>query len=114
MVFHYRKLLFAFIVVWMETLAAIELGLIMLLSTMMMILIFSFMPYNTRKQNKIEGFSEAYILVVLYHMLSLTDFVPVHFIQTRKKIGYSCIFVIAIALSYFILSILVDIGIKIY
>lgn len=81
---------------------------------MMMILIFNFLPFSSKSQNKIEGFSEAYILVVLYHMLCMTDFVPVHFTQERKTVGYSTISILGLGLAYFILSILGSIAYKIF
>lgn len=80
----------------------------------MMILILNFFPFTTRRENKIEGFSEAYILVVLYHMFLMTDFVPMQHLETRKGIGYSCILTIVAGLLYFVLSLLLDIVFKFY
>lgn len=48
----------------------------MMISTGIMIIVLNYRPFITRSENWSESINEVIILVVLYHMLSLTDIVP--------------------------------------
>lgn len=107
MIVHYRRLAYSFIMVFCYHIIAIQIGMVMMISVFMMIMILHYRPFVSRQENFSEASNECIIILVLYHMICLTDFVPVNHIQTRKIIGYSDIAVLLFTILYFILSIVI-------
>lgn len=51
MLIHFRRLVYAIIIVWLDHMIIIQLGLTMMISIGMMIMIFNYRPYISRKES---------------------------------------------------------------
>ena len=73
----------------------------MFLSGAMMIITLNSNPYQNNITNLIESFNEFCILIVCYHLMVVSDFVPKQSIEEKIGSGYSMvIFVTFISVTY--------------
>lgn len=73
---HYRKLFFSAMIVLVSDLSSIQIQVIMQLSLLMIILITSFQPYTSGSSNIQDVKDEVIVMVVCYHLILISDFVP--------------------------------------
>lgn len=81
---------------------------------LMCILLLQMKPYFLRKHNYSELLNEGAIILVIYHMILLSDFVPMHLKTFRNMVGLSMIAVILITVFLFLVLILQAIALKVW
>ena len=86
MALNFRRILYVYMLVFVDKQVSILVGSLVMISLLMMILICSMMPFESKKENSIEIRNEIIIILVLYHMIVLSDFVPMDQFHTRQFI----------------------------
>jgi len=82
-----RRLLLAVMVVFLSTTVIWQVSLMTLTVIVQVILLGLVAPFKRRFSNHFETFSECIVMVVMYHLICFTAFVPD--IEVRFKLGYS-------------------------
>ena len=76
LVAHFRRILFATVIVLLSQFPWLQIHLILFLSIILMCFILSERPLASRWLNRHECLTEVVVLVSCYHLLLITDFVP--------------------------------------
>lgn len=84
-----RRLLFVFAAIYMESFLWLQLAIQFFCSVWMMIYLLTFWPFKDKIFTKVEVMNEVTSLLLLYHMLTFTDWVPRA--ETRYVMGWSFI-----------------------
>ena len=85
-----------------------------MISTLMMIYIMNNEPFQDKNQQVIETASEFIIILTLYHVVLLSDFVPAAYSKFREGTGYSMVILISLTTLYFLFIIVKGIAISVY
>jgi hypothetical protein len=89
MVFMVRRLVFAVIGIFLESLPFLQIQLFISHCLLVVIYLGYFRPYTTQKQNNLELFNEICILAASYHLIIFTDFVDD--LDIKYQAGWSLI-----------------------
>lgn len=100
---HYRRLLFSIILIFLQEFVSFQIILFVLMSELSIIMILGFRPFKSKAYNISEGINETFILLILYHMICLSDFVPSYQRELREQIGFSNIGTTTFVALFFIL-----------
>ena len=88
-IYYLRRLFFCILVITNTEITMLKVQVVMLSNLFIMIYQANFKPFIIRKQNRIELFNECCIIVITFHMLCFSDWVPHSEIQ--QKVGISMI-----------------------
>lgn len=80
----------------------------------MLMTVIQMRPFLLKSTNSKEIACEGVIMIVTYHLVLLSDFVPIHFKEFRDAIGYSMISVILTTVLVLIFTILHPFSAKAY
>ena len=75
---HYRRLIYSIIVVLLQDNPAQQIQLIMFISLALIITVMNSMPFYVQRNNYTESLNEACLLILCYHLLIFSDFVPAY------------------------------------
>lgn len=88
----FRKLWMVFMLVFMQKNVFWSIVMVNFQAVLMVLVVGDVKPYKSRSDNNTELMNEFTTLVVNYHLMVFTDFVPD--IQTREQVGKSLVYVI--------------------
>ena len=74
----------------------------------MAIVILNSLPLNLRSDNVSESMNEVVIILICYHLMVVTDFVPMYERQVKLVNGYSMISIICLTAFVYILFIIIS------
>ena len=72
----------------------------------MLIFIQNYKPFATKLENTNESINELIIMYVTYHLILISDFVPLSNTDLRVVVGYNLIIFVTISALYFLFSII--------
>jgi len=98
-----RRFIIAFIVVYLQTAVIWQIALMTLTIITQVIILGRLQPFELPSKTKYELFSEVVVMLVMYHLICFTPFVPD--VDMRFKLGYSvsAIVIVHLAVSMAIL-----------
>jgi hypothetical protein len=88
-----RRLIFSLIMILLDTYFWYQILIVMVCSIINICYLCKFKPFEDRKILKLEIMNEVTNIILLYHLMMFTDWVPEA--ETRYAIGWSFIFVIS-------------------
>jgi len=91
-----RRLLLAFMVVFLSTTVIWQISLMAMNVIVQVILLGRVAPFKNRFSNHYEMFSETIVMMVMYHLVCFTPFVPD--LEVRFMLGYTVSAVICLHL----------------
>ena len=80
-----------------------------LISEAMLIMIQYSKPFNPERKNFVETFNEVSIIIVVYHMIIVSDFVPENNNQLKIWSGYSMVVYISTVSLIYLIKIIFEI-----
>ena len=89
MFFYYRRLLVPLSVILFPTILILQYATLVMSGIFTIIVIGYNKPFKSSSRNKVEMFEEAGIIVIMYHIICFTDWVPD--LEVRHNLGYSLI-----------------------
>ena len=108
-VVHLRRFFYIFLLVFMSWYPGPQIIIITLASIVLMIAILEFRPYSATEQNVQESFNEIVILVFCYHVILISDFVPLKYDSFRYGSSISMVVNLTLTVVVFLFNIILPI-----
>jgi hypothetical protein len=105
---NYRRLLFSLLIVGLSDNVAIQIVIILLMSEMMAILVLNSRPLNTMSDNVSESINEMIIIAICYHLIIISDYVPLYEQGVKLVCSYSLISVVSLTAVVYVLIIVIS------
>jgi hypothetical protein len=106
----YRRTIYTIVIVLLSGFPAIQIGLIILISTLMMIAFINTRPFFLPHENALQGFNEIIVILSAYHLILISDFVPAQFSMFHEWAGNSMVLVIMLTTLGFLVNIFYDLA----
>ena len=100
-----RKTLLCLVVIIYPDFIAAQMMILYLTSTALIIAAGYFKARNSSYDRKMDIFQEAKLIVIMYHLMLFTMFVPD--LDTRQKVDYSCFVVILLGIAMSMVKLIV-------
>jgi hypothetical protein len=78
-----------------------------MMSVFMMIGALNSLPFAQRSVSRQEAFDEIVIIVTCYHIILMTDFVPIKNLEFREVVSYNLVAFLAIVIVVYISQIII-------
>lgn len=102
----FRRFIYSFIIVFLEDYSSIQILLVWSMSMCAVIILIEKRPFAGKFFNREEMFNELVIIMSCYHLLLLSDYVPLYKNEFRTVVGKSFCCFLLLVLLYFIILIL--------